>query len=505
MAEYCRMQEKTGRVWHALREHATHWVVGGALIAATGFAPEEWFARTVEHLHIPENALHLWNAGIDVRVLPIGLGVAFIVGDMIRRQYREHSTAALSATHLEASPAALPLPDRPSIAVLPFDNLSGDPEQEYFSDGVADDIITELSRDRALFVIARNSSFTYRGRAVDIKQVARELGVRYVVEGSVRRAAERVRVNAQLIDAETGSHIWAERYDRALEHIFAVQDEITASIVTAIQPALADAELRRVLRKPPENLGAWEAYQRGMWHVGRSSLKNTEQSKALFQRAIELDATFAPACIAMAYAIVVEGAVYATRPFNEAVKVADHWARRAVELDSTDAEAQACLGRVLVLNGNREEGFERALLALRLNPNSAMAHLNKGAVLVFDRPAEGRDAVMMALRLDPRSPRNLVMMEFIAISYYAEYDYANAAEWFKRTIARYPNDPRAYRWLAAALGQLGHTNEARSALHDAVKISPSSFAHYVRQRPPWIPETNHAHMLDGLRKAGWQD
>jgi adenylate cyclase len=486
--------------WHALREHATHWVIGGALIAATGFAPEEWFARTVEHLQIPAKALHLWNAGIDVRVLPIGIGVAFIVGDIIRQKYRKHP----ETTHATAAPNPLPLQDRPSIAVLPFANLSGDPEQEYFSDGVADDIITELSRDRALFVIARNSSFTFRGRSIDIKQVGRELGVRYVVEGSVRRDAEKVRVNAQLIDAETGNHIWAERYDREMEHVFAVQDEITTAVVTAIQPAVADAEVRRMLRKPPDNLGAWEAYQRGLWHVGKSSLQDTQKSKALFQRAITLDAAFAPACTALAYAFVVEGAVYAALPYREAIEQAALWARKAVEIDANDAEAQACLARIQVLSGDREGGWERSLLAVKLNPNSAMALVCRASVEVFDHPAQGRAAMIEALRLDPRSPRNVVMTEFIAVSYYVERDYLNAMEWSRRTIARHPNDPRTYRWLAAALGQLGRTDEALAALRDAQRISPSSFQRFVTERVPWIPEKDYAHILNGLRKAGWQ-
>ena len=163
----------------------------------------------------------------------------------------------------------LPLPGKPSIAVLAFANMSGDLEQEYFSDGIADDIITELSRSRLLFVIARNSSFSYKGRAVDVRQVARELGVRYVLEGSVRRGGERVRVSAQLIDADAGIHVWAERYDRKLTDVFAVQDEITNAVTIAIEPAIADAEQRRALRKPPETLGAWEAYQHGLWHIVR--------------------------------------------------------------------------------------------------------------------------------------------------------------------------------------------------------------------------------------------
>ena len=178
---------------------------------------------------------------------------------------------------------ALPLPGKPSIAVLAFTNMSGDLDQEYFSDGIADDIITELSRSRSLFVIARNSSFTYKGRAVDVKQVARELGVRYVLEGSVRRSGNRVRVIAQLIDAETGNHIWAERYDRELTDVFAIQDEITAAVTTAILPAVTDAEQRRALRKPPESLGAWETYQRGnLAHGQRHCRPDNEQASNSF-------------------------------------------------------------------------------------------------------------------------------------------------------------------------------------------------------------------------------
>jgi adenylate cyclase len=212
------------------------------------------------------------------------------------------TTGAVAGT-----PMALPLLDRPSIAVLAFANMSSDPEQEYFSDGIADDIITELSRSRSLFVIARNSSFTYKGRAIDTRQVARELGVRYVLEGSVRRSAGRVRVSAQLIDAETGNHIWAERYDRALEDVFAVQDEITAAVVMAIRPAVADAELKRALRRPPENLGAWEAYQRGLWHLGKVTPPDNERAREYFERAIALDGTFAAAYSELALTYVTEG------------------------------------------------------------------------------------------------------------------------------------------------------------------------------------------------------
>ena len=196
---------------------------------------------------------------------------------------------------------ALPAPDKPSIAVLAFTNMSGDPEQEYFSDGVAEDIITELSRSRSLFVIARNSSFTYKGRAMDVKLVAHELGVRYVLEGSVRRSGSRIRVTTQLIDAETGNHIWAERYDRALEDVFAVQDEITGAVATEIGPAISEAERERAIRKPTANLSAWEAYHRGLWHISRDSNSDLDLGLGFFRRAVALDSLFAEPHVSLAH------------------------------------------------------------------------------------------------------------------------------------------------------------------------------------------------------------
>jgi adenylate cyclase len=399
---------------------------------------------------------------------------------------------------------ALPLPDKPSIAVLAFTNMSGDPEQEYFSAGIADDIITELSRSRSLFVIARNSSFTYKGRAVDIKQVARDLGVRYVLEGSVRRSGGRVRVVVQLIDAQTGNHIWAERYDRALEDVFAVQDEITTAVVTAILPAVADAELRRVLRKPPESLGAWEAYQRGMWHVGKASLAESEQAKPFFQRSISLDAAFAPAYTALANIFLDDAATYGTRSWEADVQQAVEWARKAIALDQNDPEAKAALGGCLFLAGNRSEGRECISLAVASDPNSSGANFQRGALLITDGQAsEGRIFIMKTIRLDPRGPHTPKYMSFLAASYYFECDYERAVEVAIRSLARFPNYPRAHRWLAAALGQLGRTREAGAALHELHRISPTALDISVRNRVMWRPDY-HEHMLDGLRKAGWQ-
>jgi adenylate cyclase len=417
-------------------------------------------------------------------------------------------TAEVSVTHDQSNlaPRTIQLADKPSIAVLPFRNLSTDPDQEFFSDGIADDIITELSRSRALFVIARYSSFEYRDAAADVKQVARELGVRYMVEGSVRRDAGRVRITAQLIEAETGSHIWAERYDREIAQVFAVQDEITLAVISSIQPAIADAEFRRTLRTPPEDLGTWEAYQRGLWHLSRANPSGIAHAREFFQRAMALDAMFAPPCAAMAMIYMQEGLSFATYSWPEALKLAAGWARKAVEIDASDADAQAILGwTAAISSGPNQESWDAVSQALAINPNSSWANAVKGALLLFSRqPTQARDALSTALRLDPRGPISVLPLTQIAVSYYFGHDYPQAVEWGNRAASRYPESPLAYKWIAAALGQLGRIDEAAEMLQRTINLSPSSFDLYVRHCPPWVRPEDHEHMLEGLRKAGWQ-
>src|SRR5215472_1593067 len=276
---------------------------------------------------------------------------------------------------------ALPLPDKPSIAVLAFTNMSGDPEQEYFSDGIADDIITELSRNRSLLVIARNSSFAYKDNAIEVKRVGRELGVRYVLEGSVRRGGERVRINAQLIDAETGNHIWADLYDRGLADVFAVQDEITLAVTRAIGPAVTDAEQRRALRRPRSSLTAWEAYQRGLWHQMQFSAEHIAPARELFNRAIELDPTFASPHVELARLYVIESGGYGLRPFEEAGLLEAEQARIAVSLDPKDPHAQGMLGFALFVCQEIEPALHHVELALSISPSCTMAHQTKGLIL----------------------------------------------------------------------------------------------------------------------------
>jgi adenylate cyclase len=412
---------------------------------------------------------------------------------------------SVERTLVHGTGEALSLPDKPSIAVLAFTNMSGDPEQEYFSDGIADDIITELSRSRSLFVIARNSSFTYKGKAVDIKQVTRELGVRYVLEGSVRRSGTRVRVAAQLIDAATGNHIWAERYDRALQDVFAVQDDVMTAVTTAIIPAVADAELQRTLRKPPESLGAWEAYQRGLWHYRHWTEADNERARQFFQRAVTIDANFSPPYVALARTYLDDCGAFGTRSAEDAAELSANSARKAIAIDPEDADARAMVAWTTLVAGSGEEARDQVLMARASNPNSPLAILLEAHILIHTgEPALARQGLAAFLRVDPRGPHSVSAMHWFAVSYYYERDYARSVEASRRVVARSPDVSNSYRWLAAALGQLGRTEEARVALQKAVEVSPQSFEFYTRRRPPWHRPDDYEHMLDGLRKAGWQ-
>jgi adenylate cyclase len=398
----------------------------------------------------------------------------------------------------------LALPDKPSIAVLPFANMSTDPEQEFFADGIAEDVVTALSRYPSLFVIARNSSFTYKARAVNVKEVARELGVRYMLEGSLRKSGNRIRVSAQLVEAETGKHVWAERYDRDLAEIFAVQDEITEAVTIAVAPAIDEAERQRAMRKPPGSLDAWAAYQRGLWHLSIASADNALSQK-FFQQAIDLDPTFAGGYSALALALIEGAGVYQTQSVPEAQSAAETLARKAVALDGADPEALSCLSRVLLWHGDYLGSLTEAERALAVSPNLASAHGQLGQTLIHSgRPREGIAALKTCLRLDPRDPWLASRLNQMALGFYYSRDYEPAVEAARRAIRLFPGYPNPYRWLAAALGQAGRVEEAREALEKAIVVAPASLDMYVRNRVAWMRPEDHVHMLEGLRKAGWQ-
>jgi adenylate cyclase len=406
------------------------------------------------------------------------------------------------ATRSALASSAPPLPDKPSVAVLPFANMSSDPEQEFFADGIAEDVITALSRYPSLFVIARNSSFTYKGRAVDVKEVGRELGVRYILEGSLRKSGNRIRVTAQLVEAETGRHVWAERYDRDLTDIFALQDEITEAVATAIAPAIADAELRRAMRKPPNSLDAWAAYQRGLWHVGRFSSEDNILAQQFFQRAIDLDPNFAGGYAGLALAI---RRGLQRRGLLEEDSVLEI-ARRAVSLDPRDAEARARLAFMLLGQGDHDGAIAEVERALAISPNLANAHAVLGQILLHTgRPQEGRIALEKSIRLDPRDTFAQLNLMNVAISFFLSREYDSAVEAAKRVVRAYPDFPHIYPWLVAALGQSGRIEEARQALQEAIAIAPAAFDLLIRRRPPWYRPEDLDHLIEGLRRAGWQE
>ncbi|TMJ60257.1 MAG: adenylate/guanylate cyclase domain-containing protein [Alphaproteobacteria bacterium] len=420
--------------------------------------------------------------------------------------YRIIINPARPAATPKADVSMLALPDKPSIAVLPFTNMSGDPEQEFVSDGVAEDVITALSRYPSLFVIARNSSFTYKGRSVDVKQVGRELGVRYVLEGSVRKAGNRIRVTAQLIEAGTSNHVWAERYDRDLADIFPVQDELTQALTTALAPAIAGAEVRRAMRKPPESLDAWAAYQRGLWHLSKATPDDDATAEKFFKQAIDLDPAFAGGYSALALYQLQAAAIYQKLDLRNAQRSAEALARRAVGLDGADAEARSCLGWALQACGDAEGALAETERALSMSPNLAIAHGHRGATLIFaGRQTEGLTALETCIRLDPRDPYLAVRLLHVACGLYFCGEYAASIEASKRLIRSYPDFPMVYRWSAAALGQLGRTTEASEALQKAVSRAPGAFDMYVRNRAPWFRPEDHDHLVNGLRKAGWKD
>jgi adenylate cyclase len=402
-------------------------------------------------------------------------------------------------------PTALPLPDKPSVAVLPFTNMSGDPEQEFFADGIAEDVITALSRYPSLFVIARNSCFTYKGRAVDVKQVGRELGVRYVLEDSLRKSGNRIRVTAQLVEAETGKHVWAERYDRDLADIFALQDEITEAVTIAIAPAIADAEQQRALRKPPGSLDAWAAYQRGLWHVEKATINDDALAEGFFRQAVDLDPSFADAYCGLAEMQLRAAVVFQTRGLGDVQRSVDQNARLAVALDGINASAHACLSVALFLRGDHQGALVEADHALALSPNLATGYWRRGQALIFSgRPLDGIADLQTSLRLEPRGVSLAHRLTQMAAGHYFSKDYDAAVDAAKHVIRSFPDFPPPYRWLAAALAQLGRIEEGNTTLEQGFAVTPAVFDRIFRARSPWIRPEDHAHLVEGLRKAGWE-
>ena len=358
----------------------------------------------------------------------------------IAKPLRVYSAKLDGARPVDADPPAEPLalPDKPSIAVLPFNNLSGDAEQEYLADGITEDVITALAKNRWFFVIDRNSTFTYKGQTPEAKQVARELGVRYVLEGSVRKAGNRVRVAAQLVDATTGTHVWAEHYDREIEDIFELQDDMTHTIVGVVEPELRAVERERAVRKPPERLDAWETYQRGLWNLWTFGDEETAEALRLFQRARELDPSFAAAYAHEGYANYMRVILGYSEAPDENLTAGLEAAKKATSLDDKDAVGYFALGRVLMMMGDHDASIAQLEHSIRLNPSFSQAHHGLGfALALAGRLEEAVEAQEMAMRLSPRDPLTWATTVVHSLESTLMHEREEALVWAERTM-RYP-------------------------------------------------------------------
>jgi TolB-like protein/class 3 adenylate cyclase/tetratricopeptide (TPR) repeat protein len=408
-------------------------------------------------------------------------------------------------THHPYGKVSLPLPDRPSIAVLPFQNMSGDPEQEYFADGMVEDIITALSRFKLLFVIARNSSFTYKGKTVDIRQVGRELGVRYVLEGSVRKAGSKVRITGQLIDAATGVHLWADHFDGGLEDVFDLQDQITANVVGAIAPRLQQLEIERSKHKPTESLDAYDYYLRGIALYAEFARATTDEALRLLSRAIELDPDFAPAYAAAARCYSIRKSFgWMVDPAQETAD-ANRLARIAVKLGADDAFVLGASGfAIAYVVGDAEAGAAYIDRALSLNPDLAPVCGVAGWVSIrLGKPDIGIAQVARAMRLSPLDPSLVHWQTWTAAAHFFAGRDEDAISWAKAILIEHPDNPHALGVLAASLALLERTEEAQKVVAQIRQVYPMSRASIIvasgmqLQRPQ-----DRDRFAEGMRLAG---
>jgi TolB-like protein len=401
----------------------------------------------------------------------------------------------------------LRLPDKPSIAVLPFTNLSSDPEQDYFIDGIVEDIITALSRMRWLFVIARNSSFTYKGRAVDLKRVGSELGVRYILEGSVRKAANRVRITAQLIDAATGAHLSAERFDGTLQDVFDLQDEVTATVVGAICPRLESAEIARAKHKPTESLDAYDHYLRGMAAVYQWTKASHDEALRLFKRAIELDPDFATAYGVAARCYCWRATDGRVLDKAQEADEAGRLARRAVELGKDDAVALHMAGHAVArVVGDVAAGASLIDRALALNPNLASAWLSSGWVRVWLGQSEpALEHFARAIRLSPVDLQLFNMQSGTASAHFIAGRYDEALLWAEKALADRPTFGPALRVTTASYALLGRPMEAKRIMARVREVDPGLCLSNLIDRVVWRRPEDLARLVEGLRLAGLPD
>ena len=420
------------------------------------------------------------------------------IADPVRMYRVELEAEAATPPIGVEQPAELPLPDKPSIAVLPFTNMSNDPEQEYFGDGLTDDIITDLSKISGLFVIARNSVFAYKGQTINIPEVGRALGVSHVLESSVRKAGDRVRINVQLIEAATGGHVWAERYDREMKDIFALQDDVRQKIVRALEVKLTEREQGRVGLIPTGNLEAYDYFLRGLTQMWQFTKDANTQARRSFTHALELDPDYAAAAAFLGAAYLVRWLFWNPRP--QVLAQAVEQAQRAVALDDALPEAHGILGILYAASKQPEQALAEGERAIALNPNYADAHVWLGFILSYqDKPKEALRALQQALRLNPHPP--FPYFGSLGIACYLLRRHEESIVAFKRALALNPHNANARAFLALNYIETGQEEAARAEFIESLKLSPLASPRSLRQRMPMTDPAVVQRMSASARKA----
>jgi TolB-like protein/class 3 adenylate cyclase/tetratricopeptide (TPR) repeat protein len=453
---------------------------------------------------LSEDAYRQVKTRLDLSVSDLGNTQLKNIAEPIRVYLLRVGTAGAKATanseSVTSRPATVP-PPKLSIAVLPFANMSGDAEQEYFADGISEDIITSLSKLSQLFVIARNSSFTFKGRNVNVQEVGRNLGVRYVLEGSVRKSGNRVRITAQLIDATTGGHLWAERFDRDLTDIFAVQDDVTQQIVDALALNLTEADEQRLATEQTGNLEAYDCFLHGREQLWRFTKPENIHGRELLQRAIELDPKFAPAYAFLAFANILDYANQWSPSWSTAMAQAEMFAARAVALDDQYPYAHWALGIVELYSRRHEAAIREARRLIALAPNLPEGHENLGYALHYSgQSEEALGCFDRAMALNPYYPD--VYLHFQAQAMFQLRRYEEAIGVLKRRLVRNPGTDVSRVLLAASYGHLGRFEEARHEWQETFRVNPAYSLEHRRKVLPYKNPDDFELVVDGLRKAG---
>lgn len=516
----------------AVVRNLTSWVTVGTIVALTGFGPEHWFAAAFRYVEIPQAGL-VWPSWVDIRAVIVSIGVAIVVADILARRMRrekaviesaatgaplahslqviptlrsrpgDEGAAAAAVRATGAASTAPPFPDRPSIVVLPFANMSRDLEQEYFSDGISEDIITDLSKVSGLFVIARNSAFVYKEKAVNVPQVCRDLGVRFALEGSIRKSGNRVRITAQLIDGSTGGHLWAERYDRDLTDIFDVQDDVTRQIVGALKITLSDAETSRIAGGGTRNVEAHDLFLKGreLMFGLKKDREIFDRWMACFRRASELDPNYSDAYagLSMGYSLDYQNR-WSDKPelsLGEAERLADI----AIANDDKNPFAHFIASMAAMSRKDYRRWTDESEKALSLNPNYAPATVARGIVYIYTgEPAKAIPYIERAMRLDPTVPAQY--LHFLGTAYFVAKDYETAAKMFKDRIAVNPNTDLSRALLASTFGHLGRAEEARRLWQELEEINPRYSLEDHMDRLPFKDAADAERIVEGVRKAG---